>query len=274
MIFLRGALLPFFFICTSLSASDGLERYFSIFYSDFSEYRKWYDLDKKDYFKDIMIELYNLPRLGKREISRNADLKVLKSFSKKEEYGYLYLDIQKSTAFEAVIYGVMDGEVYVNGKNEGKLKAETEGGYVKLSGRFEKGVFFIVIKIRKRIENIPVIMLSDKELFRSKENGFTKNGVYTIRIKNIESGVKGKEFIELYKGFCFPYFSEKDRNNFFTAALKEKAADYSKQFLLGDIHNSIYNKNLRENLLKKGFSEAQLDWWTGRFNSGEVCKYE
>lgn len=271
---MRGALLPFFFICTSIYASDGLEKYFSVFYSDMYEYGKWYDLDKNDYFKDIFIELYNLPRPGKRQMDKNTGLKVLRSFSKNEEYGYLYLDIQKSSNFEAVLYGVMDGEVLVNGKSEGKLKAVSETGYSKLSGRFEKGVFFLVFKIIKKIENASVIMLSNKDMTRSAEKGFTKNGVYSLKIKNVESSVPGKYFMELYKGFCFPYFNEADREKFFSTAMKEKRTGISKRSMLGDIHNSIYNKKDREDLLKNGFSTAQLDWWTEKFNSGEVCRYE
>ncbi|HRZ79114.1 MAG TPA: hypothetical protein P5044_03815 [bacterium] len=272
--FIRGALLPFFFICSSISASDGMEKYFSVFYGDMNEYVKWYDLDKNDNFKDIFIELYNLPRPGKRQMDKNAGLKVLRSFSKNEEYGYLYLDIQKSSGFEAVIYGVMEGEVLVNGKSEGKLKAVSETGYSKLSGRFEKGVFFLVVKIIKKIENAPVIMLSNKDIARSAEKGFTKNGIYSLKVKNVESGISGKHFMELYKGFCFPYFNEADREKFFSAALKDKKAGISKRFLLGDIHNSIYNKKDREDLLKNGFSTVQLDWWMEKFNSGEVCRYE
>lgn len=272
--FIRGALLPFFFICSSISASDGMEKYFSVFYGDMNEYSKWYDLDKNDYFKDIFIELYNLPRPGKRQMDKNAGLKVLRSFSKNEEYGYLYLDIQKASSFEAVIYGIMEGEVFVNGKSEGKFKAVSETGYSKLSGRFEKGVFFLVVKIIKKIENAPVIMLSNKNITRSAEKGFTKNGVYSLKVKNMESGLSGKYFMELYKGFCFPYFNEADREKFFSAAMKEKKTGISKRFLLGDIHNSIYGKKDREDLLKNGFSTAQLDWWTEKFNSGEVCRYE
>ena len=272
--FTRGALLPFFFICSTIYAADGLEKYFSVFYSDTSEYGKWYDTDKKDHFKDIFIELYNLPRPGKREMDRNADLKVLKSLTKNEEYGYLYLDIQRPASFEAVLYGVVDGEVFVNGKSEGKIKADLETGYVKLSGRFEKGVFFLVVNIKRKVENAPVIMLSGKDLPKSLEKGFTKSGVYSLKIKNVESGVSGKNLMDLYRGFCFPYINYESREKFFATVLKEKKSGIPKQFLLGDIHNSIYNKNDRENLLKAGFSKAQLDWWTEKFNSGEVCRYE
>lgn len=272
--FIRGALLPFFFIWNGLFAADGLEKYFNIFYNDINEYRKWYQLEKGDHFKDIFIELYNLPKIDKRTLNRNLNLKVLKSFSKDEEYGYLYLDIQTATSFESVLYGVNDGEIFINGTSKGKIKIQSDTGYSYFSGTFQKGVFFVLIKIKNRFENVPVIMLSNKELKRSVEKGFSKNASFSFMIKNIENSISKSDFLKLFNGFCFPYTNENGREQFFSIAVKEKRAGMEKQFLLGDIYNSIYNKKDKEGLLNNGFSQDQIEWWKERFLSGEVCKYD
>ena len=271
---MRGALLPFFFIWTGLFATDGLEKYFSVFYNDINEYKKWSQLEKDDRFKDIFIELYNLPKIGKRTLNTNLNLTILKSFSKEEEYGYLYFDIQTATKFEAILYGVKNGEILINGVSKGKIKIESETGYSYFSGTFEKGVFFVLIKINSRLENVPVIMLSNKELKRSVEKGFSKSASFSLNLKNIENKISKESFLKLFGGFCFPYINDINRDQFFSVAVKEKRAGIEKQFLLGDIYNSIYNKKDAENLLKNGFFQSQIEWWKERFLSGEVCKYD
>ncbi|HNW82123.1 MAG TPA: hypothetical protein PKG52_04450 [bacterium] len=272
--FIRGALLPFFFIWTGLFSQDGLEKYFSVFYNDINEYRKWYQLEKNDHFKDIFIELYNLPKVEKRTLNRNLNLKVLKSLSKDEEYGYLYLDVQTPTSFESVLYGVSNGEIFINGISKGQIKIQSDTGYSYLSGTFQKGVFFVLIRIKDRFKNVPVIMLSNKELNRSVDKGFSKNASFSFNFKNVENTISQSDFLRLFGGFCFPYTNEKNREQFFSVTAHEKRAGIEKQFLLGDIYNSIYNKKDKEDLLKNGFSQNQIKWWQERFLSGEVCKYD
>lgn len=257
----------------NLLADDSLEKYFSVFYNNSNEYKKWYQLDKNDYFKDIFIELYHLPKIAKRTLNSKVEIKTVKSLSKNEEYGYLYLDVSSKVRFETVFYGIRKGEIIINGVEKGAIRINSDTGYANLSGSFEKGIFFVLIKIKERMNNVPVVAISNVSFKNSQDKGFSKNGIFSVKLTNVDKG-KDNTFSSLYEGFCFPFSKGSGRDLFFVISRKEKNVPDMEHTFLNDIYTSIYIKNDKENLLKKGFTEEDIIWWKDKLLAGEVCKYE
>lgn len=270
-----GALLPFFFLWICLNAEDSLDKYFNVFYSDAGEYQNWVESEKKDYFKDIFIEMYHLPKSDRRIIDNTVEIKVLNSFSKEENYGYIYLDVPAKINTDMVIYGIRKGEIFINGISKGSVLLNSDSGYAHLSASFGKGVFFILLKIKEKINDVPITILSSVPLKSSKGTGFSKDSTSMLKIKNIDRNMDG-HFSELYKGFCFPFNkkNESGRDLFFSLSLKDKNKESEKRFLLYNIYAFANNKTSNEVLKKIGFSIEQIEWWKKMILSSEVCRYE
>jgi hypothetical protein len=274
-LFSRGAfLLPFFFLSViSLSGEDGLSGYYTVFFTDIDKYEKWVSADKNDRFKDIFISLYYLPDKGKRIFSNEIELKIIDSYSKNESYGYFYTEIASQTPVEFIIYGIRKGEITINGSKKGDIKIDNETGYSHLKGTFEKGVYFVSVKIEKKMEGLPVRVLSNKKLRLSEGKGFTKDASCRFSLTNVSKKTSGDFFSNLYKSFCFPYNNaDKDSKElFFSISTRKDLTEIRSNKLIYFLYSLAGRSSVEEKLKKTGFSSIQIDWWKKSFFEREVC---
>ncbi|HPA55865.1 MAG TPA: hypothetical protein PLX56_00710 [bacterium] len=274
-VFFRGALLlPFFFLSfNSLKGDDGLSNYYALFFSDADKYDKWLATDKNDRFKDIFISLYYLPDKGKRIFSNEIELRIIDSYSKNESYGYFYAEIGSQTPVEFIIYGIKKGEISINGSKKGDIKIENETGYSHLKGTFEKGVYFVSVKIEKKMDGLPVKVLSNKKLKLSEGRGFTKDAASRFFLTNISKKSVRNIFSKLYKGFCFPYNNtdSDSKELFFSISTRKDLTEVRSNKLIYFLSSLAGRSSVEEKLKKIGFSSIQIDWWKKSFFEREVC---
>jgi hypothetical protein len=270
---IRGALLPFFFITTTLFADVSLSSHYEVFYMDIEQYDKWVNLERNDHFRDVFISAYNLPSRGRRKFSHKLDVKSMKSYSTDQEYAYIYIDAQSRTSFSIIISGIKKGEVSVNGSKRGNISVEKDTGYSTVSGVLEKGVYFLSIRIFERFEAIPLIALSDNRLTPSVRKGFNRDASAKVSVINFAGkGVDGI-YSDMYKSFCFPYTESNDEKRtayYFT--VNKKHCEGS-GLLIDVLSRPAKDKAAFEKLTKTGFSATQIIWWQESFFTREVCKY-
>lgn len=269
-------MLPFFFLSTGLlSGKESLSPYYQVFFTDIAKYDTWLSTDRQNRFKDIFISLYNLPSKGKRVFAQEIELKVLKSYSKDEQYGYLYVEVGSQTEVQMVVYGIKKGAVTINGSKKGEIKIENETGYALLKGVFEKGIYFVSIKIEKEMEGLPVKMLSNKKLKMSKEKGFTKDASSRFTVANVNGSKQSKGFGQLYKFFCFPHIGTDDdaKKLYFSILDREDSSRMKSEKLLYFLYSLAgrVSGETEEKLKKTGFSVNQIAWWKKNFFEREVC---
>jgi hypothetical protein len=273
--FLRGALLlPFFFLSfNSLKGDDGLSNYYALFFTDMDKYDKWVANDKNDRFKDIFISLYYLPHKGKRVFANEIELKIIDSYSKNESYGYFYVETGSQTPVEFIIYGIKKGDITINGSKKGNIKIENETGYSYLKGTFEKGVYFVSVKIEKRMEGLPVKVLSNKKLKMSEGKGFTKDAACRFSLTNVSKRTSSDLFSKLYKSFCFPYNNADNDSKelFFSISTRKDLTEIRSDKLIYFLSSLAGRSSVEEKLKKTGFSSMQIDWWKKSFFEREVC---
>lgn len=273
--FFRGALLlPFFFLSViSLSAEDGLSDYYSVFFTDIDKYDKWVGKDKDNRFKDIFISLYNLPDKGRRIFQNEIELKIIESYSKNESYGYFYVEAASSMPVEFIIYGIRKGEIRINGSKKGDIKIESETGYSHLKGTFEKGVYFVSLKIEKQMEGLPVKILSNKKLKLSEGKGFTKDASCQFSMMNVSKRSAGDIFSKLYESFCFPYNNtdSDSKELFFSISTRKDLTDIRSNKLIFFLYSLAGRSSVEEKLKKTGFLQSQIDYWKKSFFEREVC---
>jgi hypothetical protein len=272
--FLRGAfLLPFFFMHYTLSASS-IEGYFNVFYSDLNHYDQWLKEDMKDYFKDIFISAFNLPSSNNRKFRHDAQFKIINSYTNDEDYAYVYLDFKTRTSVELIVSGVEKGELNVNGAKRGEISVENDSDYTHISAVFEKGVYFVSIKINKRFNNIPVVALSNRQLSLSKRRGFNRTASANIRVANLKGTLVPGIYSSLFKSFCFPYFKNNDdKRDLFFSVLNKNEESMEGFTLLGALFKSVKENETVSKLTNKGFSIENLSWWKDKILKNEVCRY-
>lgn len=271
----RGALLPLFFLCFSIYAESSLNDYFQVFYQKPEAFSAWLKKDKKDDFKDVFINLYNLPSLKARKFANPQTVKEIQGFSGNTSYVYFYFEFEGRTDAELLFYGIKRGEIAVNGMKRGTISVSSDRGYSVLKGTYEKGIYFVSVKIAEKNERTGIVVLADKKLKNSEKRGFTKSAKSNLSVKNFDNSDKSGTFSMLYSTFCFPYFEEtgNSRELFFELAGKNGETSGGTP-LIARIHSAnVDDKSLK--LLKKiGFADKNLNWWRENFLKNGVCGNE
>jgi len=273
--FLRGVLLPLiFFLTLPVFAQTSISELYDVFYKDIKSYVKWVKSDRQNTFKDIFIDLYNLPLKNKRKYSNDVKIKVIKGLSNSSIHNaYMYLEFNQRKSVNLVIWGVKKGSIKINGAIRGKIDIDHDTGFSLLKGTFEKGVYFISINITERFVGVPVKVLSDKKLRMSKR-GFNRNAACTTKLYNIKARYPKVDLSSIYSGYCFPYSKDEDRETFYSLTLKKDFSAKSTKSLFFGLYSLTVNDKRKSDLKKLGFDEDMIKWWKKRLFEKEVCGYE
>ena len=273
--FKRGALLPLFFLCFSLYAESSLEDYYRVFYLPNAKYQTWLKADKNDSFKEVFATLYNLPFSKVRKFGNFPKFKEIKGLSGKTSYLYLYIEIPAHTDAAILFHGIKKGEVSVNGMKRGKISLSSDRGYTVLKGVYEKGIYFVSVKVEEKNEKTGITVLSDKNLKSTVRQGFTKSAKSNLSLKNFDSSDKSGAFSAFFDSFCFPYFEDipNSRELFFEIAENSSETADSKT-LISLIRSAKSNKDSLKSLKKLGFTEKDLEIWQENLLKKGVCVYE
>ena len=270
----RGALLlPFFFLSINYLNATDIAKYFDVFYMDIGKYDRWLTLDKSDHFKDIFISTYNLPHKTKRKFIHEINMKIIPGYSNNESFGYLYIDVPSRIDTDLLIYGIKEGSLTVNGAKKGNISIHGETGYVLVRGSFEKGIYFISIKIKTKMDGVPLKVLSSKNIALSSSKGFTKESSFNISVTNIDPKEKDVIFSRTYENFCFPHneSATESRGLFFSVSNRLDPSEFSSTALLYYLYSLSGRSSDAKALKKTGFSEFQIKWWQKNFFEKEVC---
>jgi hypothetical protein len=271
----RGALLPLFFLCLSLSAESSLEDYYKVFYLKPAKYQEWLKSDKNDSFKEVFASLYDLPFSKFRKFGSKPNFKEIKGLSGKTSYLYLYIEIPGRTEAGILFHGIKSGEISVNGMKRGRISLSSDRGYAVLKGTYEKGIYFVSVKINEKNEKTGITVLSDKSLKSAARQGFTKSASSSLTVKNFDSKDKSNAFSAFFDSFCFPYFEKMpdSRDLFFEMTGNSSETSESKAVisLLRSSKNNVESFKL---LKKIGFSEKSIELWQEKFLTKGVCEYE
>ena len=273
-LFKRGALLPLFFLCFSLYAESSLEDYYRVFYLSPAKYQTWLKTDKNDAFKEVFASLYGLPFSNHRKFSNFPEFKEIEGLSGKTSYVYLYIEITSHTDAAILFHGIKSGEISVNGMKRGKISLASDRGYAVLKGTYEKGIYFVSVKVEEKNEKTGITVLSDKNLKSAAKQGFTKSAASTLSVKNSDSRDKSNAFSTFWESFCFPYFEDipDSRGLFFEMADSSESTDG--KTLISLIRSSKDNKESFKSLKKLGFTEKSLEKWQENFLKKGVCEHE
>lgn len=272
---LRGVLLPLiFFITFQADAKSSTGDLYNVFYLDLKSYDEWVKSDRNNTFKDIFIKLYNLPAKNRRKFSNSLNLKVIDSFSDdKVNTAYTYLEFKSRTSVDFVIWGIKSGSVKINGSKKGDIDIKNDTGFALLKGTFEKGVYFVSVKIVERFKGVPIIVLSNKKV-ETAQRGFNRKADCSAKTFNVKAGYPEVDVSGLYSGFCFPYADAKDKRIFYNLTLRTHDIEKTDSSLLYGLFQLKNSEHSIQELKKQGFTEKQLDWWKERIYKEEVCSYE
>ena len=271
----RGALLPLFFLCLSLSAESSLEDYYKVFYLKPAKYQEWLKSDKNDSFKEVFASLYNLPFSKVRKFGNKPEFKELQGLSGKTSYLYLYIDIPAHTDAAILFHGIKKGEVSVNGMKRGKISLTSDLGYAVLKGTYEKGIYFVSVRIEEKNEKTGITVLSDKNLKSAAKQGFTKSASSTLTVKNFDSKDKSNAFSAFFDSFCFPYFEDIPESKELFFEMTENSSETADgRTLISLIRSAKSSKDSVKLLKKLGFTGKNLEIWQERFLKEGVCEHE
>ena len=273
-LFKRGALLPLFFLCFSLYAESSLEDYYRVFYLSPAKYHTWLKTDKNDAFKEVFAALYGLPFSNLRKFSKSPEFKEIEGLSGKTSYVYLYIEIAAHTDAAILFHGIKSGEISVNGMKRGKISLSSDRGYAVLKGTYEKGIYFVSVKVEEKNEKTGITVLSDKNLKSALKQGFTKSAKSSLSVKNSDSRDKSNTFSAFFDSFCFPYFEDMpDSRDLFFEMADGTAESADGRTLISLIRSSKDNKESLKSLKKMGFSDLDIETWQKKFLKG-VCGNE
>lgn len=271
----RGALLPLFFLCFSVNAESSLEEYYKVFYLQPSKYNEWLKANKNDSFKEVFATLYNLPYVKSRKFVNTPKFKEIQGLSGKASYLYLYIEITGHTDAAILFHGIKSGEISVNGMKRGKISLSSDRGYAVLKGTYEKGIYFVSVKVNEKNEKTGITVLSDKNLKNAVKQGFTKSASSSLTVKNFDNKDKSNSFSTFLNSFCFPYFEDipDSRELFFDMA--ENTQETSGNVALINLLRSSKDSEEAEKSLKKlGFTEKSIKLWQENFLKKGVCDHE
>ena len=271
----RGALLPLFFLCFSVYAESSLEDYYRVFYLPQTKYQAWLKTDKNDSFKEVFAALYNLPFSKVRKFGNFPKFKEIQGLSGKTSYLYLYIEIPAHTDAAILFHGIKKGEISVNGMKRGSISLSSDRGYAVLKGVYEKGIYFVSVKVEEKNEKTGITVLSDKNLKSTVKQGFTKSAKSNLSLKNFDSRDKSNAFSSFFDSFCFPYFEDiqNSRELFFEMA-ENSSETPDGRTLISLIRSSKSSKDSVKSLKKLGFTEKSLEIWQEKFLKKGVCEHE
>ncbi len=273
--FKRGALLlPLFFLCFSLSAASSLSDYYAVFYQRTEKYHDWFKTDKNDSFKEIFARLHNMPVPKSRKFANVNEFKEIQGLSGKNSYLYLYIEIPNRTNAEILFYGIKKGEISVNGKSRGSISLKSDMGYAVLKGTYEKGIYFVSVRIDEKNDITGISVLSDKKLKSSEKHGFTKSASSSLTVKNHDRKETDGAFSSLFGSFCFPYFENVTASKDVFFGIAGKNAELSGNTLISQLYSSKNDKKSLAKLKKAGFSDKNITLWQKNFQNKEVCGHE
>ena len=271
----RGALLPLFFLCFSIYAESSLEEYYKVFYLQPAKYGEWLKANKNDSFKEVFAALYDLPFAKVRKFGNTPEFKEIQGLSGKASYIYLYIEFSAHTDAAILFHGIKSGEISVNGMKRGKISLSSDRGYTVLRGTYEKGIYFVSVKINEKNEKTGITVLSDKNLKSAVNQGFTKSAASTLTVKNFDSKDQSNAFSMFFSSFCFPYFEDipDSRELFFEMADNTSEISANKT-LINLLRSSKDNKESFNSLKKLGFTETSIQLWQENFLKKGVCGNE
>ena len=273
--FKRGALLPLFFLCFSIYAESSLEEYFRVFYLPHTKYQAWLKTDKNDSFKEVFAALYNLPLLKTRKFGNTPKFKEIQGLSGKTSYIYLYIEIPAHTDAAILFHGIKKGEVSVNGMKRGRISLASDRGYAVLKGVYEKGIYFVSVKVEEKNEKTGVTVLADKNLKSAVKQGFTKSAKSNLSVKNFDNSDKSSAFSTFFDSFCFPYFENiPDSRELFFEMVENGPETAGGKTLISLIRSSQNDADSLKLLKKLGFTEKKLEIWHEKFLKKGVCEHE
>ena len=273
--FKGGALLPLFFLCLSLYAGNSLEDYYRVFYLPQTKYQAWLKTDKNDSFKEVFASLYNLPFSKVRKFGNSPEFKEVQGLSGTTSYLYLYIEIVSRTDAEILFHGIKKGEISVNGMKRGRILLASDRGYAVLKGTYEKGIYFVSVKIEEKNEQTGITVLADKNLKSSSKQGFTKSAKSTLYLKNFDNSDKTGTFSTLFNAFCFPYFEDiPESKELFFEMTENSFETAGGKTLISLLSSSKTSKDSVKLLKKLGFTEKKLEIWQEQFLKKGICEHE
>ena len=271
----RGALLPLFFLCFSVYAESSLEDYYRVFYLPQAKYHTWLKTDKNDSFKEVFATLYGLPFSKVRKFGNSPKFKEIQGLSGSTSYLYLYIEIPAHTDAAILFHGIGKGEISVNGMKRGKISLSSDRGYAVLKGTYEKGIYFVSVKIEEKNEKTGITVLSDKNLKSTARQGFTKSAKSNLSVKNFDSRDKSNAFSTFFDSFCFPYFEDiQNSRELFFEMTENSSETLESKTLISLIRSSKNSKDAVKSLKKLGFTEKNLEIWQEKFLRKGVCEHE
>ena len=271
----RGALLPLFFLCFSVYAESSLEDYYRVFYLPQTKYQAWLKTDKNDSFKDVFAALYNLPFSKIRKFGNLPKFKEIQGLSGKTSYLYLYIEIPARTDAAILFHGIKKGEISVNGMKRGRISLSSDRGYALLKGTYEKGIYFVSVKVEEKNDKTGITVLSDKNLKSTVKQGFTKSAKSNLSLKNVDSKDKSNTFSAFLGSFCFPYFEDIPESKELFFEMTENSSETADgKTLISLIRSSKSSKDSLKSLKKLGFTEKDLEIWQEKFLKEGVCEHE
>jgi len=271
----RGALLPLFFLCFSVYAESSLEDYYRVFYFPHTKYQAWLKTDKNDSFKEVFASLYNIPFSKTRKFGNTPKFQEIKGLSGKTSYLYLYIEIPAHTDAAILFHGIKKGEISVNGMKRGKISLASDRGYAVLKGTYEKGIYFVSVRIEEKNKKTGITVLSDKNLKSAVKQGFTKSAKSSLSLKNFDSKDNSNAFSAFLDSFCFPYFEEiPDSRELFFEMTENSPETTDGKTLISLIRSSKNSKDSLKSLKKLGFTEKNLEIWQENFLKKGVCEHE
>ncbi|MBR4532444.1 hypothetical protein IKO70_08565 [bacterium] len=268
-------MLPLFFLCFSVYAESSLEDYYRVFYLPQTKYQAWLKTDKNDSFKDVFAALYNLPFSKVRKFGNLPKFKEIQGLSGKTSYLYLYIEIPARTDAAILFHGIKKGEISVNGMKRGRISLSSDRGYALLKGTYEKGIYFVSVKVEEKNDKTGITVLSDKNLKSTVKQGFTKSAKSNLSLKDVDSKDKSNTFSAFFDSFCFPYFEDIPESKELFFEMTENSSETADgKTLISLIRSSKSSKDSLKSLKKLGFTEKDLEIWQKKFLKEGVCEHE
>ena len=256
-------------------AESSLEGYYKVFYLQPGKYQEWLKSDKNDSFKEVFATLYALPLSKVRKFGNLPKFKEIQGLSGKASYLYLYIEISAHTDAAILFHGIKKGEISVNGAKRGNISISSDRGYAVLKGTYEKGIYFISVKIEEKNEKTGITVLSDKNLKNAIKQGFTKSASSSLAVKNFDNSDKSNAFSTFFDSFCFPYFEEMQGSRELFFEMAENSSETTDNKKLISLLRSSKNSSESLNILKKmGFTEDSIMMWQKNFLKKGVCGHE
>lgn len=144
-----------------------------------------------------------------------------------------------------------------------------------MKGTYEKGIYFISVKVEEKNEKTGITLLSDKNLKSAVKQGFTKSASSSLAVKNFDSSDKSGTFNMFFSSSCFPYFEDMPESRELFFEIAENSSETAGNKTLISLLRSSKNSNESLNILKKlGFSDKNLEKWQNIFLKKGVCGHE